>query len=112
MNRMNTHHTLIMAETGPEAVLVPYDDYLRMTARSEEEKTMPCEVVEFMLLHKNFPIKAWRKFLGLTPTQVATRMGIEPEAYELMEKDGARLRPSTLSRIADAMGIEWELLRP
>lgn len=51
------------------AVVVSYDDYLRMTAKSDEHVTLPSEVVGLILAGK-----------------------------------------STLRRIVDAMGIEWEQL--
>ena len=105
----NNEHQIIRADGVPVAVVVPYDDYLRMTAKDDESVTLPNEVVGLILAGKS-AVRAWREYLGLTQAAVAERMGITQSAYAQMEASGANPRPSTLRRIADAMGIEWEQL--
>ncbi|NCD26707.1 MAG: XRE family transcriptional regulator [Deltaproteobacteria bacterium] len=103
----SSEHQVIRADGVPVAVVVPYDDYLRMTAKGDEHVTLPNEVVGLILAGKS-TVRAWREHLGLTQSVVAERMGISQSAYAQMEAPDARPRPSTLRRIADAMGIEWE----
>ena len=111
MNRhIDNNHKLIISNGVPEAVIIPYDDYLRMSAKPDSDVTVPHEVVELIFLQKLSTIQAWRKYLNLTQAQVAECMGISQSAYSQMEKPNANLRPSTLLRIAEAMGIEWEQL--
>lgn len=105
----NTEHQIIRVEGVPVAVVVPYDDYLRMTAKDDDHVTLPNEVVGLILAGKTI-VRAWREYLGLTQSVIAERMGVTQSAYAQMEAAGANPRPSTLRRIADAMGIEWEQL--
>ncbi len=54
---------------------------------------------------------ACRLELGLSQTQVATRMGTSQSAVARMESGGADLRLSTLERYAAALGhhLDWRL---
>jgi transcriptional regulator with XRE-family HTH domain len=55
------------------------------------------------------PIQAWRIFLQLTQTEVASRIGISQAAYARQEKNcdpGEYVR----ERIANALGLSPELL--
>lgn len=102
---------IIRANGVPIAVVVPYDDYLRMTAKPDEQVTIPHEVVGLTLKGRSL-IRAWREYKGLTQEAVAERMGISQPAYAQMEASSANPRPTTLRRIAEAMGIrDWEQLR-
>ena len=50
-------------------------------------------------------IKLWRKELGLSLTDVATRADLHDEAVARMERAGVDPRVSSLVRIAKALGI-------
>lgn len=104
----NDYH-VIRSDGVPVAVVVPYDDYLRLTAKDDEHVTLPNEVVGLILAGKS-TIRAWREYLKLTQAAIAERMGVTQSAYAQMEAAGANPRPSTLLRIANAMGIAWEQL--
>ena len=106
---INSEHQIVRSDGVPVAVVVPYDDYLRMTAKDDEHVTLPNEIVGLILSGKSI-IRAWREYLRLTQATVAERMGVSQSAYAQMEAQGAKPRPSTLRRIAEAMGIEWEQL--
>lgn len=103
------NHQVITEKGIPVSVVVPYDDYLRMTALPDEQVTIPHGVVG-LHLQGNSLVRAWRIYLGITQTEVARRMDISQPAYAQMESPQANLRPSTLRKIADAFGIQWEQL--
>lgn len=111
---MNTHtnneHQIVMSNGLPVAVVVPYDDYLCMASRRDEDIILPHAVVG-MTLKGHTLLRAWREYLGLTQADIAERMGITQPAYAQMEAPDASPRPATLRRVADAMGIDWEQLR-
>lgn len=96
----------------PYAVVMPYDAFLEMNKRADTDKAIaiPHEVVELHVLKGKSLVRAWRLHLGLTQKDVADKMGITQASFSQMENNHDKLRPSTLKRIADAMGIEWEQL--
>lgn len=109
MNIHTTEHQ-IQSENGvPISVVVPYDDYLRMMAKSDDSVQIPHKVVGLHLQGHSL-VRAWREYLGLTQVETARRMEISQSAYAQMEKPEAKLRPSTLQKIANAFGVEWEQL--
>jgi DNA-binding Xre family transcriptional regulator len=55
------------------------------------------------------PIRAWREYLGLTPEDLAKRMGISPAALALLE-DTPEVSAMTREQIAAALGIAPEQL--
>jgi DNA-binding XRE family transcriptional regulator len=114
MSAPTTEHQIIKAPDGtPLFALVPWDEYEELfEGRPDEEVFIPHEVVELNLLHDKSLIRAFREYLGLTQAEVAGRMGISRAAFAQLEARNARPRASTLRRIAKAMGVEWEQLRP
>lgn len=113
MNAPTNEHQVIRAPDGtPLFAVVPWDEYEELfEGRPDEEVFIPHEVVELNLLHDKSLIRAFREHLGLTQAEVAGRMGISRAAFAQMEARDAKPRPSTLRRIAAAMGVEWEQLR-
>jgi predicted transcriptional regulator len=71
---------------------------------------VPNEVVEHVIMAKLTPVRAWREHLGLTQTEVATRIGISQAAFAQVEAPEVRPRKSTLQRVAQALGIQLEQL--
>lgn len=53
-------------------------------------------------------VSQWREAKGLSPEQIAGRVGITRESYYRWEREHHRLTPEKLSQLADAMGIEPE----
>jgi ribosome-binding protein aMBF1 (putative translation factor) len=89
-------------------VVVPYADFLRLD--THQEKSVPNEVVERVVLGKLTPIRAWREQLGLTQVEVAERLRISQAAFAQVEAADARPRKSTLRRVAQALGLSVEQL--
>ncbi len=109
-----TEHQIIKAPDGtPLYALVPWEEYEELFAgRPDDEVTIPHEVV-VLHLEEGMPlIRAWREHLGLSQREVARRMGVSQPAFAKMEGPEARPRLATLKKIAAALGVEWEQLRP
>ncbi len=77
---------------------------------TDKSIAIPQEVVENHILHGKTLVKSWREHLNMTKNEVAAKMGITQASFCQMENNPKSLRPSTLKRIADAMGIRWEQL--
>jgi len=93
--------------------LVPWEEYEAVFAgRPDEDVTIPHEVVVLHLEHGKSLIRAWREHLGLSQREVAGRMGVSQPAYAKMEAPDANPRLATLKKIAAALGVEWEQIRP
>lgn len=97
---------------SPAFVVIPYDDYLDLTnkrrppKKSNESDYIPHEVVEKTIMDNKSIVRSWREHLQLTQREMGKRMGISQGAYSQMEKPKANLKPETLTRIANAMGID------
>ncbi len=103
-----TNHQIIEKDGMPLFVLVPYEEYLDVWAR--ENVTIPQEVVERHILEGQSLVRAWREFKGISQQEMAARMDISQSAYSQMERPEARLRPTTINRIAKALEISPEQL--
>ena len=104
-------HPVISTNGEPTHVIMPIDQYLNLFGEGEPAvgwTVIPSEVGD-MALDGASPLKAWRKHLGLTQEEVATRMGITRPAYTQMEKSD-KPRRDTLEKAAQAFGIEFAQL--
>jgi len=87
---------------NPAFVVIPYADYLKDHAA--ESATIPNEVVGAVIKQGITPIKAWREYLHLSSTDVATRLGVSEADYmniETLEKPNKHM----LNNAATALGI-------
>ena len=99
----------------PAYVLVPWEEWNRIKPLLEAERAraggIPQDVVEAHVLRDEPLIKAWRAYLGITQEELAARLGISQAAVAKFERPAARLRTTTLNKIAAAMGLDAERLR-
>jgi len=51
-------------------------------------------------------LKEWREYVGLSPEQVAGRLGIERESVYRWEREPRRVNPDKQAAYAEALGIE------
>lgn len=106
---MNTP-TSVQIINGPDGapafVVIPYSDYVK---DHPSEDLVPNEVVGYMVKEDLTPTAAWRKHLGLSQAQVASRIGITQPAYAQQEA-AAKPRKVTREKIAKALGISPDLL--
>ena len=93
----------------PAFAVIPYDEYLALTATTnEDEITFPNEVVE-MNLKGDSLIKAWRKYKKMTQGDLAEKMGISQGAVSQLEKSESPHK-SSIKSAAVAMGLRPEHL--
>lgn len=105
-----TNHQIITGQDGlPAAVVIPYQDYIENYPVFGDDITLPHEVVGYILQEDLTYVAAWRKYLGLTQSDMAERMGISQSAYSQIEASH-NPRASTLTRVANAMDINVEKL--
>lgn len=98
--------------------ILPYDDYTALVEQAtghadklpDTAVMLPHEVVKRSTLGNVSLIRAWREYLQLSQAEVATRMGIAQPSYAKMEAKSTQNRQSTLKRIAEALGLQWEQL--
>lgn len=103
-------HQIIEQEGTPLFVVVPYDEYLDLIGRDDDDVTIPLEVSNIASLENKSLIRAWREHLGMTQEQVAAKAGVSRQAYTQMEAKDAKPRRATLHKIAEAMGVTVEQL--
>lgn len=97
----------IQDENGnPLFVVVPYSKF--MTLYTKKEGLIPHNVVS-ATVDGDSPIKAWRKHLGFTQAEIASRLNITQAAFAQIETSD-RPRKSTLRSVADALGLTVEQL--
>lgn len=115
---MGTNHTILEADGKPAFVVLPYDEYLKLTGESKSpgripaDNTTPHEVMRLSVKNDWSMIRAWREHLGLTQAEVARRLDIRQPSYAAMEAPNAKPKKATRERIAAAMGISLEQLEP
>jgi ribosome-binding protein aMBF1 (putative translation factor) len=103
------NHQIIEKNGVPLFVLVPYDEYI--SSHQDEKVYFPHKVVELHAIEDRSIIRAWREYKKLSQREVAKRLRISQSAYSQMEKPDARLRKSTLEKIARALQIDMNQLQ-
>ena len=102
---------IVMFQGRPVAVVLPFEEYLALLARGAPPPSgTPQEVMRKRYVEGKSLIQAWREHLNLSQAEVAKKLGVTQAAYHQMEKKSARPRPGTLTKLAQAFGIEAELL--
>ncbi|HFU0470708.1 TPA: helix-turn-helix domain-containing protein [Vibrio parahaemolyticus] len=105
---------IIKQDGKPAFAVIPYDEYLALAEnhKSDEDNGVfiPHEVAKDILINGTSYIAAWRKHLGVSQTELATRMGIKQSAVSQMEKPDINPQRKTLEAVALALGIEVEQL--
>ncbi len=104
-----TSHQVIMHQGIPVAVVVPYAEYTAtfagLAVQEATEATVPHEVASRVLKEQISPVRAWREYLGLTQSDVASRMDVSQSAFAQMEAPDAKPRMATLKKIAAVLDI-------
>ena len=107
--------TILEANGKPAFVVLPYDEYLalidnqpKVKPRIPADDSVPHEVMRLQVKNDWSLIRAWREHLGITQTEMATRLGIRQPSYAAMEAVDANLKKSTRERIATALDLSLE----
>ncbi|MFP7755558.1 helix-turn-helix domain-containing protein [Thermodesulfobacteriota bacterium B35] len=91
----------------PVFAVLPWDEYKRLVSMAcdDDDVFFPNDVVKAnssgMCL-----VRAWREHFGMTQAELARKAGMSQPALARIEKGAGTPRMSTLSRLADAMGID------
>ena len=104
----HTKYSRIVGSDGKtQYFLVPVEEFQKLVeyTNTDQEVTIPNEVVKMHLLEEMTLITAWRTHLCLTQEEVAHRMGISQAAYSQIES-AKRPRKSTMNKVAEAFGID------
>ncbi|NYT61144.1 helix-turn-helix transcriptional regulator [Alcaligenaceae bacterium] len=113
---MGINHTILEVNGKPAFVVLPYDEYLKLTGernpsgRIPADGTTPHEVMRLCVKNDWSMIRAWREHLGLTQAEMARRLEIRQPSYAAMESTDAKPKKITRERIAAAMEISLEQL--
>ncbi|WP_081007087.1 helix-turn-helix domain-containing protein [Piscirickettsia salmonis] len=75
-----------------------------------KEVTVPHEVAKLVALKNYSPIKAWRKYKGVTQAELAKKLKLTQPAFSQIEKSEKGLQQDTVKKVARALGIKPEQL--
>ncbi len=114
---MNVHITdfqTIEYKGNTAFVLVPIDLYkkkIRPILENDAVKQgIPHDIVRRNIVDSVPMIKAWREHLGITQLELAQLAGVTQPAIAKLERPDAKVRRTTLMKLAKAMGISIEQL--
>lgn len=96
-----------MEEKGVKYAILPYESYLALKRLDLAQRTkgIPLDVVVEIVVKKVNPIFAWRSYLGLTQSELASRMNIIQPALAQIE-GSLRPRKVTLKKADQALGLQ------
>ena len=118
---------IIKKNGKPEWAVIPYREYIKIqelmddiedrkdiekyvqAMESGEEQNIPGEVT-FAILEGVHPIRAWREYRQITIRELAKRAGITSSYLSQIETGKRNPTIDTLKSIAEALGIDVEVL--
>ena len=103
MNARINFQTIQDANGKPTFVVMPYDEFMRTYARTNE--LVPNEVVNLAFDNSWTAMRAWRDYLGLTQATLAKRLGTSQSAVAQLELKRGKMRKTTREGLAVALGI-------
>jgi len=109
MNALTNNVQIITQGGKPAFAVIPYEDFLELTDKIDDEISIPHEVVGLVIENNWNLVKAWRKYLKLSQKVLAAKTGITQPALSQMERSD-NLRGATVDKLATAMGIKSEQL--
>ena len=104
----------IISQNGkPAFAVIPWNEYQALIHKQiepdESDVWFPNEVVKVNVRGESL-IKAWREYFKLTQAELAAKAGMKQSALARLENGNTRPRKTTLSKLAEAMGISVEQL--
>ncbi len=109
-----TNVQIINQDGHPAFAVIPYEEYLRTFRKAPmipQSGNIPNDVV-WLSVDKGYTLaRAWREYLGLTQSEVASRMGISQATLSQMESGEKKLRKASLEKLARALDVMVEQLR-
>ena len=93
----------------PVFAVIPWEDYQKLIAAQKalesSEVYFPHEVVKYNAMGDTL-VKAWRKYLGLTQSELAAIAGMKQSALSRIEAGKNKPKSETLRKLAKAMNIQ------
>lgn len=104
----------IISQNGkPAFAVIPWNEYQALIHKQiepdESDVWFPNEVVKANVRGESL-IKAWREYFKLTQAELAAKAGMKQSALARLESGNTSPRKTTLSKLAEAMGISVEQL--
>lgn len=99
-------------ESGAKFVIMPLHEYKRLQKRIQSnriEEGTPISVVELAFKQNISSIKAWRKYLGLTQSEIAKKLKITQACFSKYESSESLPNPIK-RKIAKVMGLTFDQL--
>lgn len=123
---MNATVQIIHKDGRPEWAVIPYEEYERLNALAENqrdieafdtamgavetgEELIPAAVVN-RLADGESPIKVWREYRGMGPSELAGLVGISEARLAGFEAGTEPAPRPLLEKLAAAMGVDFELV--
>ena len=75
------------------------------------EGTMPGEVLAMILNEEMHPVKAWRRYRGMTQADLASRLGCSQSSLSQIESGKGEARSKSLRALADILDAPLWALR-
>ena len=104
---------IISQDGKPAFAVIRWQDYQALIRNQKEpdksDVWFPNEVVKANVRGASL-IKAWREYFKLTQAELASKVGMKQPALARLESGGGKPRKETLSKLADALGIDVEQL--
>ncbi len=100
---------IIKQDNKPVFAVIPWEEYQKLIAAQEARESddiyFPHEVVKYNAMGDTL-IKAWRKYLGLTQSDLADLAGMKQSALSRIESGKNKPKSETLKKLAKAMNIQ------
>ncbi len=110
---VHTDPQIIIQNGRPAFAVIPWNEYQELirnqTEADEADVWFPNEVVKANVRGESL-VKAWRKYSKLTQAELAAKAGMRKSALARLENSNANLSTATLTKLAEAMGIDVEQL--
>ena len=110
---VHTDPQIITQNGKPAFAVIPWNEYQKLihgqVESDEADVWFPNEVVKANVRGESL-IKAWREYFKLTQAELAAKAGMKQSALARLETSNANPRKATLSKLAEAMGLNVEQL--
>ncbi len=112
-----TEVQILLHDGKPAFAVLPIAQYEALCHREDGKRdTLPHEVVKMNVLDGYSLLKAWRKWRGLSQTQLAEKAGLTQAQIARIENGNTVPRADTLLKLSAALGVSadllWEIATP